>query len=335
MSTDKEYGLDGIARVVELGKDGMSIASPVSVTPYTWTFPNAPPTTGQVPVALDNAGTMGYSSAGTGDVAGPASSTDNAVVRFDSTTGKVIQNSVVTISDGGVISNGSLSGNATTATTLATTRAIYGNNFDGSAALTGVIASTYGGTGNGFSKLSGATTSEKTYTLPNASTTILTTNDVVTVPQGGSGLTSTTAYAVLCGGTTSTAALQPIASVGTAGQVLTSNGAGALPTMQDSSTSSVKAWVNFNGTGTVAIRASLNTSSITDNGTGDYTQNFTSNISDANYGTFTTIKNTNGDSVSPIKSGTTPTTSAVTINTYNANTGAAGDTDYVNVLIIR
>jgi hypothetical protein len=44
-----------------------------------------------------------------------------------------------------------------------------------------------------------------------------------------------------------------------------------------------KAWVNFNGTGTVAIRASGNVSSITDNGTGDYTINFTSAMSDTNY----------------------------------------------------
>ena len=44
-----------------------------------------------------------------------------------------------------------------------------------------------------------------------------------------------------------------------------------------------KAWVNFNGTGTVAIRASGNVSSITDNGTGDYTVNFTTAMPDANY----------------------------------------------------
>ena len=44
-----------------------------------------------------------------------------------------------------------------------------------------------------------------------------------------------------------------------------------------------KAWVNFNGTGTVAIRASFNVSSITDNGTGDYTVNFTTALVDANY----------------------------------------------------
>jgi hypothetical protein len=45
----------------------------------------------------------------------------------------------------------------------------------------------------------------------------------------------------------------------------------------------VKAWINFNGTGTVAIRASYNISSITDNGTGDYTLNFTNALADTNY----------------------------------------------------
>jgi hypothetical protein len=44
-----------------------------------------------------------------------------------------------------------------------------------------------------------------------------------------------------------------------------------------------RAWVNFNGTGTVAIRASFNVSSITDNGTGNYTVNFTNAMPDANY----------------------------------------------------
>ena len=44
-----------------------------------------------------------------------------------------------------------------------------------------------------------------------------------------------------------------------------------------------KAWVNFNGVGTVAIRSAYNVSSITDNGVGDYTVNFTSAMPDANY----------------------------------------------------
>lgn len=53
------------------------------------------------------------------------------------------------------------------------------------------------------------------------------------VVEGGTGVQSNTPYAVLCGGTTSTNPIQSIASVGTAGQVLTSNGAGALPTFQN------------------------------------------------------------------------------------------------------
>jgi hypothetical protein len=73
------------------------------------------------------------------------------------------------------------------AATLTTARAIYGNNFDGSAALTQIIASTYGGTGNGFTKFSGPATAEKTFTLPNASATILTDNALVTAAQGGTG----------------------------------------------------------------------------------------------------------------------------------------------------
>jgi hypothetical protein len=52
---------------------------------------------------------------------------------------------------------------------------------------------------------------------------------------------------------------------------------------------SCRAWVNFNGTGTVAIRASGNVSSITDNGTGDYTVNFTTAMSDANYSTVKSV----------------------------------------------
>ena len=58
----------------------------------------------------------------------------------------------------------------------------------------------------------------------------------------------------------------------------------ALSTASGSAPSySARAWVNFNGTGTVAIRASGNVSSITDNGTGDYTVNFTTAMPDSNF----------------------------------------------------
>lgn len=67
----------------------------------------------------------------------------------------------------------SVSGNAGTATILQTARSIYGNSFNGSADLTQIIASTFGGTGNGFTKFTGPTTAEKTKTLRNANDTIL------------------------------------------------------------------------------------------------------------------------------------------------------------------
>jgi hypothetical protein len=57
---------------------------------------------------------------------------------------------------------------------------------------------------------------------------------------------------------------------------------GGIPTVKGQQLIST-AWVNFDGTGTVAIRDSENVSSITDNGTGDYSVNFTTNMSDINY----------------------------------------------------
>ena len=58
-----------------------------------------------------------------------------------------------------------------------------------------------------------------------------------------------------------------------------------LVTADDVAPGLCKAWVNFNGTGTIAIRAAFNVSSITDNGTGNYTVNFTQAMPDTNYAT--------------------------------------------------
>lgn len=57
-----------------------------------------------------------------------------------------------------------------------------------------------------------------------------------------------------------------------------------------------RAWVNFNGTGTVAIRASGNVTSITDNGTGYYTLNFTTALPDGNYAPVISSNNTSSNS---------------------------------------
>ena len=75
-----------------------------------------------------------------------------------------------------------------------------------------------------------------------------------------------------------------LTALGTSLQVLRTNtGATALEFATISSTSNVKSWINFDGTGTPSIRASLNVSSITDNGSADYTVNFTTALADANY----------------------------------------------------
>lgn len=99
-----------------------------------------------------------------------------------------------------------------------------------------------------------------------------------------------------------------------------------------------KAWVNFNGTGTVAIRSSFNVSSITDNGTGDYTVNFTTAMPDANYsvvGGGVPIDNGGVDNaVISIKYGTTPTTTSVQMLVKTVGV-AAKDTLYACVSVFR
>jgi len=95
-----------------------------------------------------------------------------------------------------------------------------------------------------------------------------------------------------------------------------------------------RAWVNFNGTGTVAIRASGNVTSITDNGTGNYTINITNAMPDANY-CVTGIAASNTTLAQIYDGGLTKTTSAYQINTmYAANTSGGGTAiDSMNVQI--
>jgi hypothetical protein len=97
-----------------------------------------------------------------------------------------------------------------------------------------------------------------------------------------------------------------------------------------------KAWVNFNGTGTVAIRASGNVTSITDNGTGDYTVNFTTALVDANYAITATGNIALGNSGRAISAPTTTnSTTAVGVKCFRTDTLAGEDFVFVNVAILR
>lgn len=96
-----------------------------------------------------------------------------------------------------------------------------------------------------------------------------------------------------------------------------------------------RAWVNFNGTGTVAIRASGNVSSITDNGAGDYTVNFTTAMPDSSYGLAGSCRTVITDGrVVGLHNSVAPSTSSVRIQ-IDKSQGGLLDSDYVLVSLIR
>ena len=95
-----------------------------------------------------------------------------------------------------------------------------------------------------------------------------------------------------------------------------------------------RAWVNFNGTGTVAVRASGNVSSITDNGTGDYTVNFTTAMPDVNYSFSSLTGNTlAGTDQFGSRVKAAPTTTALQVLSTYGNT--AYDIVYFGLAIFR
>jgi hypothetical protein len=101
-----------------------------------------------------------------------------------------------------------------------------------------------------------------------------------------------------------------------------------------------KAWVNFNGTGTVAIRASFNVSSITDNGSGTYAVNFTNALSDANYSVNTALgwngSTVSSNSVAMIRDNiAVPSTTSFQLVTAFASNGVSYDVERIFVSVFR
>jgi hypothetical protein len=90
-----------------------------------------------------------------------------------------------------------------------------------------------------------------------------------------------------------------------------------------------RAWVNFNGTGVVAIRASGNVSSITDNGVGQYTVNFATAMQDANYAV-SHISNAPANDLT-----STQSSSGIDVRTLAAGTSAFQDASIINVTVTR
>jgi len=80
-----------------------------------------------------------------------------------------------------------------------------------------------------------------------------------------------------------------------------------------------KSWVNFNGASTVAIRANFNVNSITDNGTGDYTVNFSNALTDANYCVAHHVGNYNEGGTNSTVTGARPHTNSSSSYRFSVN----------------
>ena len=172
---------------------------------------------------------------------------------------------------------------------------------------------------------------------------------ITTPSETNTGTLSVTGVTTLTGGLN---AALPVLSGGTG--VTTKTGTGAVvlgtsptlttPTFDSASLATIsgtaplymcRAWVNFNGTGTVAIRASGNVSSITDGGTGTYTVNFTTAIVDVNYSTLYSVGDNSISSGIAYATATPFSTTSHGVLTANRGTGSLQDQNYVGVAIFR
>lgn len=111
----------------------------------------------------------------------------------------------------------------------------------------------------------------------------------------------------------------------------------AAPVFQNTSGTEIgqicKAWVNFNGTGTVAMRDNFNVSSITDSGTGVYTANFTNAMANANYASVVSTGNNDKGRYGIMIDSDNKTTSACKIFGFQTESGSSLDSEEVSLAI--
>lgn len=399
-----------LAEDTDNGTNYVGLKAPASITAnLSWTLPAADGAAGQF-LGTDGSGTLSWSTpSGAGDVVGAASSTDNALARFDGTSGKAIQNSVATLSDTGVLTTAEVSTDTisektaaagvtidgvllkdsavTTDTinektaaagvtidgTLLKDKAVYPDGADTNTSISVPVADTVAVTTNGSERLRidstgnvGIGTNSPSNVLHVTSTTA-TTNAVTQVLRVDSQSSGTPANGIGVGIQFATETAGGNTEVGATIEAITTDvtatsedfdlsfktmaaGAAAAERMRitsagnlqfDSGYGSVatsygcRAWVNFNGTGTVAIREDGNVSSITDNSTGNFTVNFSTALPDANYSAVLTLGETTGDGKIGIGYTSAPTSSAWRLLTFNYVNAAVADPLYANVAIFR
>ena len=201
---------------------------------------------------------------------------------------------------------------------------------------------TFQAASGGVTTFNGSTTG---LTPATATSGAITLGGTLAVANGGTGVTTSTGTGATVRGTSPTL-VTPILGTPTSGNLANCTGIpapAALSTASGSAPSySARAWVNFNGTGTVAIRASGNVSSITDNGTGDYTVNFTTAMADADYtavGNCTTNNAFGVQAVVMFNSAVSNTNVAPTAAAYRLSTrengGYGRDEEYVITSVFR
>jgi hypothetical protein len=234
-------------------------------------------------------------------------------------------------------------GDGLTVSTLNATTATFGNIVIPSlGAVTATSLNVLGESTLASASISGAlTTATADITTATIGTATLT--NPLAIASGGTALTTLAAENVILGNGTSA---PKFVAPGTSGNVLTSNGttwtSAAAATGITTTTGSApyygaRAWVNFNGTGAVAIRESGNVTSITDNGTGDYTVNFTTALPSANYCSVygATVNSSNNETATiQGKRDTTQTTTQLFIRaSLNSSGGAFEDLPVCSVAV--